>query len=342
MTASLKTNNIKILIIRLSSIGDIFHTFTVLCDIKNQYPNACIDWLVDDNFLAIAQLSPLIDNLYSIPIKSWKQESKLGAIIKLIKWQQEFKKKYNNKRYDYIIDMHGLIKTAVLTKFFNGKSYGLNYKSAKEKIWASIFYHHTYYVNNNQVAIKRFRSLVGQILQLNYKSPFQFAINMHPVAIKIDQPYIVLLHGTSKKTKQWSLHNWVDLVIDLLIANAYKIVITYSNSIEFTFTNKLLQQIQESAVNKPEIMIDNLQVIATLPIAELSYLIKHSSLVIGVDTGFTHLANLLHKPVIAIYKITNQNYGGLLTNNHSFNLVCNNSPNEHLFIQGVAKANNMI
>ncbi len=342
MTASLKTDNLSILIIRLSSIGDIFHAFTTLSDIKNTYPNASIDWLVDEDFLEIAKLSPLIDNLHSIPIKKWKKESKVKAIINLIKWTRSFKIKYNNKKYDYVIDMHGLIKTAILTKCFNGKSYGLNYNSAKEKLWASFFYDHTYYVNRNQVAIKRFRSLVGQILKLNYKDSFQFIINTDKPKFNLEGPYILLLHGTSKEIKKWSLANWVDLISDLITTTHYKILITYSNSSEQNFVNDVNKALHNIKKNNSDLILENFIVLPTQPIQEFCSIINSASLIIGVDTGFTHLANLLHRPAIGIYKITNQNYGGLFPDKRSFNVVCDNSPNEHKFIQGVIKSHQLI
>ena len=118
---------LKILIIRLSSIGDIFHTFTLLPDIKQKYPNAEIDWLVDESFKGIAELSPLINKVISIPLRKWKK-NKLSWLYNLIK----FRNSINHEQYDYIIDTQGLIKSAFLAKFlFKGKIYGLDRKSAR-------------------------------------------------------------------------------------------------------------------------------------------------------------------------------------------------------------------
>ena len=78
---------LKILIIRLSSIGDIFHTFTLLPDIKQKYPDAEIDWLVDENFKGIAEVSPLINKVISIPLRKWKK-NKLSWVFKLIKFKK--------------------------------------------------------------------------------------------------------------------------------------------------------------------------------------------------------------------------------------------------------------
>lgn len=340
MTASSKTNKNKalnILIIRMSSIGDIFHAFTVLSDIKSQIPHAKIDWLVDDNFIEIAKLSPLIDGLISIPMKSWKNQGTWQIILNLLKWGKANKQNSNNKYYDHVLDMQGLIKTGLMTKVFSGHSYGLNYKSAKEGIFASIFYNHVFSVNRNQVAIKRFRSLAGQALGLDYRVPFSFQIKDQPLNIKLENKYIVLLHGTSKSKKQWSLENWVSLAIELLKNTSYKVCMSYSSSAEKQFVESITQLIVEAAYNNQAINLENFVVLPQLAVAEFSSLIKNASLVVGVDTGFTHLANLLHRPVIGIYLTPNQHYGGLLSDKISFNLVCDNSTQEHLLVLAIIK-----
>lgn len=345
MTALSKINKskaINILIIRMSSIGDIFHAFTVLSDIKTQLPKAQIDWLVDDNFVEIAKLSPLIDNLLTIPMKSWKNQSKWQIVLNILKWGNANKTTSNNKYYDYVIDMQGLIKTGLMTKMFNGNSYGLNSKSAKEGILASIFYNHVFSVNRNQVAIKRFRSLACQALGLEYNSSFSFQIQDKPLNIRIENAYIVLLHGTSKSKKQWSLENWVSLAIELLKNTSYKICISYSSNTEKQFVESITQLIVEAAYKNPAITLENFVVLPQLPIAEFAYLIKNASLVVGVDTGFTHLANLLHRPVIGIYLTPNQHYGGLLSDNISFNLVCDNSHQEHFLVLAIINQFNLV
>lgn len=343
-TSLLNENSINILIIRLSAIGDIFHSFTVLSDIKAKYPNANIDWLVDEMFKEVATLSPLIDNLYTIPLKQWLKTSKIKTLFNLILWIKQFKKQSNIKRYDYIIDMHGLIKTAVLTKFLPGTSYGLNFESAKEKIWASIFYEHSYYVNKNQVAIKRFRSLVGQILNLNYQTPFNFKINISHNYNSIQNEYILLLHGSSKTKKLWSITNWTNLIEDLIKNTKYKIAITYSNNREENTVKQIVDNLQkkDNINDNNKLNYKQLLVIPTVNIKTFCQIVNQAKLVIGVDTGFSHLANLLHKPVVGIYKISNQHYGGLFTDHQTFNLICADDNNEHKFIQSIISTHNLL
>lgn len=296
----------KILIIRLSSIGDILHTMTVLTDIKKILPDSEIDWLVDSNFEGVAKLSPLINNVISIPLRKWKR-NKFSWLFKVL----QFRKLTIDKKYDYIIDTQGLIKSAVLAKIlFNGKVFGLDYVSAREKL-ASYLYNYKYYVDQNAVAVIRLRGLIAKIFNLqNNLSEFSFIINTIKPKLNFDNDYILILHGTSKESKKWNLDNWVYL-INWLIENTDKnIVVTHSNSDELNFVTKLSENITS----------DKFVVINKLNFAELSGLIKQSSLVVGVDTGFTHMANLLKIPTIAIYLHSKPSYVGIVESNIGFNL----------------------
>lgn len=296
----------KILIIRLSSIGDIFHTFTLLPDIKNKFPNTEIDWLVDDSFTDVAKLSPLIDNVISIPLRKWKK-NKFTWLINL--WK--FKKQLKPKQYDYIIDTQGLIKSAILTKFlFDGLVYGLDYKSARESL-ASFFYDFTYNVNQNNIAVPRLRGLVSKIFNLEHdlrKVDFQY--KSEDCGINFANGYVLFLHGTSKDDKKWSLENWTELSNWLITNTNQQIVLTYSNKSEYDFAINLINTVNSERIT----LVDKLSFV------KLADLIVRADLVVGVDTGFTHFANLTGRPLIAIYLASNPSYVGVLESDIAKNL----------------------
>ncbi len=296
----------NILIIRLSSIGDIFHTFTLLPDIKNKFPNAEIDWLVDDSFTNVAKLSPLIDNVISIPLRKWKK-NKFTWLINL--WK--FKKQLKPKQYDYIIDTQGLIKSAILTKFlFDGLVYGLDYKSARESL-ASFFYDFTYNVNQNNIAVPRLRGLVAKIFNLEHdlrKVDFQY--KSEDCGINFANGYVLFLHGTSKDDKKWSLENWTELSNWLITNTNQQIVLTYSNKSEYDFAINLINTVNSERIT----LVDKLSFV------KLADLIVRANLVVGVDTGFTHFANLTGRPLIAIYLASNPSYVGVLESDIAKNI----------------------
>jgi len=296
---------INILIIRLSSIGDIFHTLTVLADIKKKFPDSNIDWCVDEAFEKIIKLSPLVTNVLSIPLRKWKK-NKLTWLFNLFK----YKKKLRNINYDYIIDTQGLIKSAFIAKFFfNGKLYGLDRKSAREPL-SSMFYDYKYNVNQNNIAVIRLRGLIAKIFNLNIDyNQIELPIIFEDCGIKLSVNSILFLHGTSKESKKWDINNWKVLTEYILENSDNDIYLTFSNSEEELFANSL-----KSLVNDNHVKIIN-----KMEFALLADLINKVKLVIGVDTGFTHLANLLEKPTLAIYQDSNPSFVGIFEYNNSSN-----------------------
>lgn len=288
---------IKVLVIRLSAIGDIFHTFTILPDIKNKLLDCQIDWLVDESFVDVVKLSPLVDNIIGIPLKKWKK-NKFSWLINLIK----FKKNLPAKNYDYIIDTQGLIKSAIISRFlFKGNLYGLNFKSARE--WpASLFYNHRVFVDQNNIAVVRLRGIIKEIFKIKQLDKLDFKIKIVDNFTPICENYIMYLHGTSKDNKKWAYNNWLSLTYWLIENTQYNIVLTYSNDEELAFVTKLVNEVK----NQRLIVIDK------LPFAQLAMVIKKATLIVGVDTGFLHLANLLNKPLLAIFLATNPNYVGII------------------------------
>ncbi len=296
----------RILIVRLSAIGDIFHTFTVLTDIKQALPNAKISWLVDASLSGVAELCPLIDQVIAIPLRQWKN-NKLTYLPNLIKYRQTL----INREYDYIIDTQGLIKSAALARFlFKGSLYGLDKSSAREPL-ASLFYDFTYKVPQNSIAVIRLRNLISKIYQLDIDlaNP-QLLINMKSATDSIRSPYIFLLYGTSKKSKEWPMAEWIKLARWLLENSEYLLTLTYSNSAEQQFAQEFARQL-----NQQRVIIIN-----KMAFSDLADHINRARLIIGVDTGFTHLANLLAKPTIALYLDSDPAYVGMLESKIAYNL----------------------
>lgn len=290
---------VKVLVVRLSAIGDIFHTFSILPDIKNALPDCQIDWLVDESFVEVVKLSPLVDKIIGIPLKKWKK-NKISWLLNLIK----FKKNLAFKHYDYIIDTQGLIKSAVISRFlFTGKLYGLNIKSARE--WpASLFYDYKYFVDQDNIAVIRLRGLIKEIFDIKQLDKLKFEITAVDNFVPGYGNYIMYLHGTSKENKKWAYNNWLNLTHWMMKNTDYNIVLTYSNDQELAFVTKLANEVNNSRL----IVVDK------LPFNQVAVVINNAKLIIGVDTGFTHLANLLNKPLLAIFLATNPNYVGIIEN----------------------------
>ena len=297
----------RILIIRLSAIGDIFHTFTVARDLRVKYPKATIDWLVDDKFTNVAKMCADVDSVISIPFKQWKKKP-LSLIHNILLFKREMQSRGN--KYDAILEMHGLLKQAIFSKLlFKGKVYGLDNKSASDGAIASVFYNFRFRVSRDNVAIVRFRDLCAKALGTDNKKPHSIFLNDINNSFDFVN-YIVLLHGTSKESKKLKIEEWTKICKYILVNTDKNIIMTYASDSEKDFCNSLADNICSN----------RLHILDTVSFETFAKVIDTADMVIGVDTGFTHLANLMNKKVIGIYTDSNPNYGGLFESKIAKNL----------------------
>lgn len=291
---------INILIIRLSSLGDIIHTYPMIYDIKNNIKNCNIDWLVDENFAQLVEINPLVDNVIKISLRTWKK-NKFKFLKNIVTWKNSVK----SKRYDFIIDSQGLLKSALLAKCFNGQVYGYDKNSIREKA-ACFIYDYKYNIGKDWLAITKNRLLAEKIFnyKVNLKS-VDFGIehnkDSNPVKI-LKQEYVVFFHATSQNSKKYPIVNWAELANYLIKQYKLKIILPFGNEEEKKDCFKIKELIKSNDVYIPEVRFDYI---------ELTGLIERSSFIFGVDTGLTHLANALNKKVIAIYVDTDPEKTGI-------------------------------
>lgn len=192
----------NILIVKLSSMGDIIHTLPALSDAKKYIPNIQFDWVIEENFSEIPSWHPTVYNIFPIALRRWKND---WFNKKYKKERKIFFKKLKLNTYDAIIDAQGLLKSAIITKFANGITHGMNWYSAKEP-YSSFFYNKKHFVNKKQHAIERIRELFSKIL--NYKKPNLFGNSLilpyflfYKNNLNKKKPYLVFLHCSSRKKK---------------------------------------------------------------------------------------------------------------------------------------------
>jgi len=128
----------KIAIVKLSSLGDIVHSMSVLQLIKKRLPNSEIDWFVDKKFSLLLENNLHINRIYELEIKDNLSKLRFFDLFKCLKALKSIRK------YDVVIDMQGLLKSAIVSRLINSnKIVGFDRKSIKES-FASFFYHKKY------------------------------------------------------------------------------------------------------------------------------------------------------------------------------------------------------
>jgi len=277
----------KIAIVKLSAMGDIIHAMVALQYIKKQFPSIQIDWIVESSFVAVLENNPHVSNIYKVNLKAIKKE-KLSIVrqIKLIK-------EYSKNSYDLVIDAQGLFKSAVVSKLLKSKVAGFDRKSTREGI-ASLFYQDKVCIAYEDNAIKRnvkvltaplgFEVTEDDILN---KEPFLFYKNENKILnnyVSKENKNIVFVIGASWPSKMYSKEKFA------------KIINTLDENCLIVWGSLEEKKIADFIATK-----STAKVLPKIDLNSLKELISKASLVIGNDTGPTHMAWALNIPSITIF-----------------------------------------
>lgn len=298
-----------VLIVKTSSMGDVLHTLPALTDAMQAIPDIRFDWVVEENFAQIPSWHPGVDRVIPVAIRRWR---KSWFSPSTCKERQRFKQQLRQRRYDYIIDAQGLIKSAALiTRLAQGMKCGLDYKSAREPL-ASFFYQHRFFVAKQQHAVERVRELFSQ--SLSYAKPAgrgDYAIAQRFLAptSSVDENYIVLLHSTTRDDKHWPEKHWHQLI---------KQIADMGLSIKLPWGTHLEQQ-------RAQRLADGLPYVEVLPklsLEQIAQVLVGAKAVVSVDTGLSHMAAALDRPNITLYGPTDP---GLIGGYGKNQVVCRSS-----------------
>lgn len=282
----------KIAIVRLSALGDIIVSAVFLAAIKERFTDAQIEWFVDERFSAILEHSPYIDKLHPIALKSVLTTFNPLKIFKLFKSLRAYE-------YDIIIDMQGLVKSALITQMLKApKKVGFDYASAREGL-SAFFYSQKVSIAYDEPILKRNFTLLSQALNLPENGISEGLISRFKVFSYQDSPKIDALNLNENKLKI------------LFVLETSKINKTYPTErfkeLALALENFQICLLWHADEDKANALYGALKhkcdvlLLPKLTLNEVKALLFKMDLIIGGDTGITHLAWALQKPSITLY-----------------------------------------
>lgn len=293
----------KILLIKMSSMGDIFHTFPAISDIRKHFPDAEIDWVVEDSFKEIVDWHPAVRKVIPIHLRRWVKQRNKSSWQEFKAWRHEL----HQDTYDLVIDAQGLLKSAVIAKCAKSPAlHGYDKHSAREAIthWFYKFQHH---VEKDQHAVERTRQLVAKVLGYTPAEKLNFGINQNFTHIKKNPRKLIFVIGTSWVTKLWAANEWKALT-QIALNDGFDVEIIWGSPEEQAIADGIIASCP--GASRPE---------QRLSITTIAEKLVEAVGVIGLDTGFSHLAGALETPTIALYGATSPTKVGLI-GEHTHNL----------------------
>ena len=301
----------KVLVIKLTSMGDVIHALPALTDAQKYIKDIEFDFVVEESFQEIPGWHETVNRVIPVATRRWRKnfltsKSQIKSAIKTLREQH----------YDAIIDAQGLIKSAFIASCAKGIRHGYDAKSIREPL-ASRLYKKSYTINQTLHAITRIRHLFAhslgyqtkliQTLNKELNEGLSYGLSMDRVSREDEikklfhSPFMVLIHGTTWLAKEWPTENWQQLAEKLSVT--HRVLLPWGNEREYTRAGKIAQ-------NNPKI-----EVLPKLSLSSLAHVLDKSQGVVAVDTGLGHLAAALNKPTVSIYGPTDTQLIGTIGQN---------------------------
>ena len=273
----------EILLIKTSSLGDVIHHMPAVTEARLRRPDARFAWVVEESFAPLLRLHPAVDTVITGASRRWR-----GALLRAETWCEirDFRQALCAKAYDEIIDTQGLVRTALVARYAQGRSHGYDADSIKERA-AAWFYNVRHRVAREQHAIARNRSLCALALGYVCAGAPDYGLDRARFTAPNVSPYGILLHATARAEKEWPEANW--RALGEVFGRGIDLVLPFGSAHERARSERIASGIARARVPGWQ------------PIDAMARLIAGASFVVGVDTGLLHLAAAFGVPLVAIF-----------------------------------------
>ncbi|WP_459616151.1 lipopolysaccharide heptosyltransferase I [Bordetella sp. 2513F-2] len=292
---------IRILIVRTSSLGDLVHMLPAISDIARHVPDAQIDWVVEEAFAEIPAWHPAVHDVIRVAHRRWRKAWLSGQVRAE---RRALRERLRAQEYDVVLDMQALLKSAWLVRQARGVRHGLDWRSAREPL-ASLFYDVRHRVEFWQPAVIRQRKLASLAFGYEYAGPPDFGLqHFSPQAeaqedppeagrtlhhLNVDRGYAVIMPSASRDDKLWPEDDWRAVFRRLREAGCEL---------------KLLAGNEQEA-QRARVLVAGMEGVEVMPRMDLTAvarLLAGARLMVGLDSGLTHLSAALGRPTIGIYR----------------------------------------
>jgi heptosyltransferase-1 len=284
-----------ILVVRPSSLGDVVHALSIVGDVVAARPGMAVDWVAEEAFVDLPPLSPHVRRTIPFALRRWRHAPFAAAT-----WREvtAFRQALRGESYEAILDLQEQIKGAIVSRAARGTRHGFDRASIREPV-ATFFddVHHA--VPRNLHFAQRCRALAAAALGYRLEGPPRWELVVRvPSEAAPARPFVVALHATSRVGKLWPENRWRAL-LEAMAGGGFASVLPWGSEAERSRSERLAAGIAQAVVPPRQ----------TLP--ALAALISRAALVVGVDTGLTHLAAALGTPTVALFTETDPSRAGV-------------------------------
>ncbi|PLZ00375.1 lipopolysaccharide heptosyltransferase I [Burkholderia sp. WAC0059] len=288
----------RILIVKVTSLGDIVEALPVVADVQRAFPGVKVDWAADEAFADIVRWSTRVDRVLCAPLRRFKKARKWSDFRAIAASIAELRA----HRYDAVIDIHGVYKSAIIARLARARRrFGYRNKDLGE-LGAAFAYNGRFGPRPQCDAWHGMRISTSEALGYTVEGPPQFDLRVPRDAQAAREPdgapVAMLFHATSKDEKKWPVAHWGELGREL-VSRGLRIELPWGSAHEHATALEIAALVPGAAV------------LPKLSIAELAQRIEDAALVVGTDTGLVHLSHALLRPTVMIFVATSADHCGV-------------------------------
>jgi heptosyltransferase-1 len=286
----------KILIIRLSAIGDLVMASPLIKAFKRTWPESSLTWLVEEGSRAVIEANQDLDEIIVWPRARWRGLSRERKYLALLKEIRSFVRELRSRRFDLAVDAQGLLKSGLWTRLSGAPvRVGIGSKEGSQLLMTRVV--------SREGASKGLSSqylLLAEALGLETE-PFTMEVSLSHEAVRFAQkfredmgiPYLALSPFTTRPQKHWFDERWIETAKELT-GRAGMAVAILGGPGDTAYAERLVEAIGNKAIS----------LAGKTSIQEAAAVISASEMLIGVDTGLTHMGIALDVPTIALFGAT--------------------------------------
>jgi 3-deoxy-D-manno-octulosonic-acid transferase/heptosyltransferase-1 len=287
----------NILVVKLSAIGDVVHTLPAVAELKKLYPHSHITWVIEDASSGLIMNHPLVDRLLISRRKRWISDLlALGHGKDTLREIRSFLSELRDRRYDLVIDFHGLLKSSVIVLLSRGKR-KLGYDSMQEL--SGLFLTERIFEDMTKHAVDRYldfmRYLGGHgdrpqfLIPSNPDGDARITALLQINGIDSGDPFVAVNPVAYWETKLWTVEGFARL--------CDRIVSGLNMAVVFTGTgdDDVVAPIR-SSMTEPSVSL-----VGQTSLQDLACLYKRASVVVSTDSGPMHIAAAVGTPTAALF-----------------------------------------
>ena len=275
--------NAKIVIIRLSALGDVCHTMSVVSAIQKRYPKAEITWITGKLEAQLVEMMP------NVNIEVYDKKSGLKGMLAI-------RQRFQNKKFDALLHMQWSFRASLLSRMLKaGVRVGFCKSQSREKQhW---FVNQLAPIPTGLHVLDSLMSIAKVIDVNNSVKPFwNIKQPIKKTALPVD--YVIVNPCASDSIRNWTLDGYRNLIAFLMSQNQ-KVVLTGGVS-----------KSEVDFVNQVATGLDVINLVGATSLVELTAVIREAKLIISPDTGPVHIATMVDTPVIGLYALSNSDRTG--------------------------------